>query len=220
MLKANLPHGCSGFEYPEPTATYSEDALLPAGGEYLYDTTLNVTWLRNANANGGMNWDSATTWAANLTTGSGNTAIDDWRLPTMAANPDPRSSFNGSTASGSNVPGSSSEMASLFFDTLGNISMVNTSGYSMGFQSLNTGSFENMKYDAYWLGTEYAPTPFAAWSFFTSYGSQGLSTKEQPFYAMAVRTGDVLTPVPEPETYAMLLAGLALMGGIARRRNR
>lgn len=28
----------------------------------------------------------------------------------------------------------------------------------------------------------------------------------------------VTTPVPEPETYAMLLAGLAVMGGIARRR--
>ncbi|OQW86011.1 MAG: hypothetical protein BWK72_19385 [Rhodoferax ferrireducens] len=28
-----------------------------------------------------------------------------------------------------------------------------------------------------------------------------------------------VTPVPEPESYAMLLAGLALMGGIARRRS-
>lgn len=28
----------------------------------------------------------------------------------------------------------------------------------------------------------------------------------------------VLTPVPEPETYAMLLAGLAMLGGVARRR--
>ena len=27
-----------------------------------------------------------------------------------------------------------------------------------------------------------------------------------------------VTAVPEPETYAMLLAGLGLMGGIARRR--
>ncbi|NGZ86072.1 PEP-CTERM sorting domain-containing protein [Duganella aceris] len=29
---------------------------------------------------------------------------------------------------------------------------------------------------------------------------------------------DGVTPVPEPETYAMLLAGLALVGGVARRR--
>lgn len=31
-------------------------------------------------------------------------------------------------------------------------------------------------------------------------------------------TGSTVTPVPEPETYAMLLGGLALLGAIARRR--
>jgi hypothetical protein len=36
---------------------------------------------------------------------------------------------------------------------------------------------------------------------------------------LAVRDGDVaVTPVPEPETYAMMLVGLGLIGGIARRR--
>jgi hypothetical protein len=29
-----------------------------------------------------------------------------------------------------------------------------------------------------------------------------------------------MAPVPEPETYAMLLAGLGLMGGIARRKQK
>jgi hypothetical protein len=33
-----------------------------------------------------------------------------------------------------------------------------------------------------------------------------------------VTTSVAIAPVPEPETYAMLLAGLGLMGGIARRR--
>lgn len=33
-----------------------------------------------------------------------------------------------------------------------------------------------------------------------------------------LRIDEVAAPVPEPETYAMLLAGLGLMGGIARRR--
>ncbi len=32
-------------------------------------------------------------------------------------------------------------------------------------------------------------------------------------------TWDGVTPVPEPESYAMLLGGLALIGGVARRRN-
>ncbi|MBY0558165.1 MAG: CCXG family PEP-CTERM protein, partial [Burkholderiaceae bacterium] len=31
-------------------------------------------------------------------------------------------------------------------------------------------------------------------------------------------TADTLAPVPEPETYAMLLGGLAMLGAVARRR--
>ena len=38
-------------------------------------------------------------------------------------------------------------------------------------------------------------------------------------YLFQVRNG-VITAVPEPETYAMLLAGLGLVGAISRRRNR
>jgi hypothetical protein len=34
----------------------------------------------------------------------------------------------------------------------------------------------------------------------------------------AYSTGSIVSAVPEPETYAMLLAGLGLMGGVARRR--
>ena len=33
-------------------------------------------------------------------------------------------------------------------------------------------------------------------------------------------TNYTVTPVPEPETYAMLLAGLGVMGAIARRRSK
>lgn len=40
-------------------------------------------------------------------------------------------------------------------------------------------------------------------------------------FQFRVNQADVVTtPVPEPETYAMLLAGLGLMGWVARRRNR
>ena len=37
-------------------------------------------------------------------------------------------------------------------------------------------------------------------------------------YNFSVRNGTVIPAVPEPETYAMLLAGLGLMGAVARRR--
>lgn len=45
----------------------------------------------------------------------------------------------------------------------------------------------------------------------STYGDRGAGLAEMQVYGVAA-------PVPEAETYAMLLAGLALMGGIARRR--
>jgi hypothetical protein len=42
--------------------------------------------------------------------------------------------------------------------------------------------------------------------------NQVLEPKSSGYYAMAV------TSVPEPETYAMLMAGLGLVGFMARRR--
>lgn len=197
-------------------------AATDVSAVYLYDTTLGVTWLRNANVNGGMNWANANAWAANLTTGSGAAAISGWRLPTMSvANPDQGYSYDGSTAAGDNVPGSSSEMASLFFNTLGNKSSVDTSNnIQAGYGLTNTGSFQNMQSFVYWLGTENASNLNYAWYFDTAYGAQSSRLKNTYFYALAVHTGDVMAPVPEPETYAMLLLGLGVVGAISRRRSR
>ena len=187
---------------------------------YLYDTTLNVTWLRNANVAGQMDWNTANTWATNLVTGSGAAAISDWRLPSMT---DPNAVFswsNGGTTGGYNVPANSSEMASLFFNTLGNRSHVDTNGVPQtGWGLTNTGSFQNLQNFAYWLGTE--GLWGSAWNFYTSDGIQDYFAKPNQLDAMAVRNGDVgspVSPVPEPETYAMLLAGLGLLGTVTRRR--
>ena len=38
------------------------------------------------------------------------------------------------------------------------------------------------------------------------------------FAAYSINSAAVATPVPEPETYAMLLAGLGIVGFVARRR--
>ncbi len=55
------------------------------------------------------------------------------------------------------------------------------------------------------------------------FDNNGASVAGFTEYGVWTLQGDVLkfsvAAVPEPETYAMLLAGLALMGGIARRRN-
>jgi hypothetical protein len=196
-------------------------AATDVSAVYLYDATLNLTWLRNANVNGAMNWATATAWADNLSTGSGATAIDNWRLPTIA---DPAASCSYSysgTNCGNNPDTSNSEMASLFYNTLGNKALYNTSGQAQaGYGLTNAGSFQNMQSGDYWLGTEYAPTPTNAWNFSTGYGQQDAYGKDYQLYALAVHTGDVMAPVPEPETYAMLLLGLGVVGAVSRRRSR
>ena len=76
-----------------------------------------------------------------------------------------------------------------------------------------------MQSNVYWSGTAYAPDPaINAWNFNTNNGNQNINNQNNEFYAWAVRPGDVAAPIPEPETYALFLAGLGLLGVVARRR--
>lgn len=192
-----------------------EVAATSDAAVYLYDTTLNVTWLRDANVNinngngGRMNWYSAMSWADNLVTGSGDTAISDWRLPAMTNVYAECPTGNQGTMCYLNT----SEMSSLFISELGNP--------AKGLSPVNTGSFQNLRAGPYWLidsGTFNTDieNPTGAWSSYNG-SNGGLGKSNTNLYAMAVHDGDV-APVPEPETYAMLLAGLGLMGAVVRRR--
>lgn len=90
----------------------------------------------------------------------------------------------------------------------------------VGYGISNAAMFQNLQNTQYWYGTEGGS---GAWYLSTYYGIQGSEVKSYPGYAMAVHSGDVGTVVanvPEPETYAMLLAGLGLIGAIGRRRSR
>ena len=90
----------------------------------------------------------------------------------------------------------------------------------VGYGISNAAMFQNLQNTQYWYGTE---SGSGAWNLSTYYGIQGSEVKSYPGYAMAVHSGDVGTVVanvPEPETYAMLLAGLGLIGAIGRRRSR
>ncbi|MBL8490222.1 MAG: PEP-CTERM sorting domain-containing protein, partial [Rhodocyclaceae bacterium] len=81
----------------------------------------------------------------------------------------------------------------------------------------DVGPVKNLKSSyGYWSGSAYARNPAVyAWHFDTDYGYQYVSYDAS--YAWAVRPGDVAA-VPEPETYAMFLAGLAVLGRAMRRR--
>ena len=54
---------------------------------------------------------------------------------------------------------------------------------------------------------------------YVGFDVKGNGTFDNYVFAMSFTPGSVgLAPIPEPETYAMMLAGLALVGAVARRR--
>ena len=190
-----------------------------ASAVFLYDTALNVTWLRDANNNG--QWGAANTWASGLNVGG----FTGWRLPTMVDTGAPGCDYSnaGGTDCGYNVQTATSEMAHLYYVTLGNLAYCPpgdancTGGPQAGFGLSNTGDFQNMQSSGYWSGLEFAPSTSGAWDFHASDGIQSLFDKSGALYALAVRPGDVVAAVPEPESLALVLVGLAA-AGVARRR--
>lgn len=226
----------------------AQAALFDRGGGLIYDDVLNVTWLSDANygagstyddnENGGgtiidgrMTWANANAWAANLSFTSGVNVFDNWRLPTVVdtGTPNCNGAYSGTdcgwnvqTVSGGTVY---SELAYMYYINLGNqaaynISGIPQSGYGLVNDPVNPNDeslFSNLKSAVYWTGTEFVAPTIYALGFDTSNGYQYNYDKNSDFYAWAVHTGDV-GAVPEPGTYAMLMAGLGLLGAVARRR--
>lgn len=219
------------------------------GGQAYYDTGLNVTLLANANlaatntfgvsgvqTDGSMNWTTAQSW-----TGAMNTAnylgYSDWRLPTV--NPVSGTFFNytfaysGTTDKGYNISAPSSpyagshgsELSYLFYNSLANLGARDLNGASRGCEAnvngclANAGPFQNLMPDTYWTGSAYLPVATNTWYFDMSTGYQDATWEGIKYYALAVRSGDVAA-VPEASTYAMMLAGLGLVGLAVRRRKR
>ena len=232
-----LPHLIAACLIASGLSGAAQAALVDRGGGLIYDSDLDVTWLADANyartsgydADGMMTWSQATTWAANLSYFDSvrNVTYDDWRLPTTTDTGTAGCNWAYSgTDCGYNVNPASSEMAHLYFVELGNLSYYTTTGANSGAYAGganpnstldNTGPFTNFQSGYYWSGTEYAPYPSFAWYFFPNDGFQGYNYKAVGFYSLAVRPGDV-PAVPEAGTYALMLAGLGLVGWRARRR--
>lgn len=179
------------------------------GGLAVYDTDLNITWLANANVNSARDWAAANTWAAGLTVGG----LSGWRLP-ISLQVDAACDAQGvNYSAGHNCTGS--EMGHLFYNELGGVADQSINAT----HNVNYGLFQNFQDYYYWSATQNANDVNLAWNFIFLGGTQHASYlagyKLDTMYALAVHPGDVAA-VPEPQTWAMLLAGLALVGAATR----
>ena len=177
-----------------------------SGGQYLliYDTELDITWLDFTKLP--HIWNVQIAWAEDLLVEINGQTYDNWRLPhIMPVNGltyDYNRADDGSTdfgfnmsAPGSAYPGSiGSEMAHLYYYSLGNLSPSYPDGTpgQPGYGLLNTGPFENLQARDYWSSTVYSPIPGNVWDFDLGSGWQGYDGSNGPHYVIAVRDGDVM----------------------------
>ena len=206
--------------------------------EAYYDTALDITWLADANYGYGSSYDSATgqtdgkmiwvdanTWA----TGLNFNGITGWRLPMMTDTGSLGCDFAYTgTDCGYNVDPTTSEMAHMYYITLGDKAQYDTAGNPQaGWGLTNTGPFSNIRSDAYyWSAVDYAPYAGYKWVFqFVSglqhYDTQAGGLGPLGLYAWAVHAGDVGgSAVPVPAAVWLFCGGLVSLVGIAKREHR
>ena len=103
-------------------------------------------------------------------------------------------------------------MGDLFYNQLGGVSSTSIATTHNGYYNL----FTNVQSSVYWSGSEYAPVPDRAWDFGTNYGYQGSTSKDDQYYAWAVRPGDVAA-VPVPGAFWLFGSAMVGLMGLKRR---
>ena len=204
--------------------------------EAYYDTKLNITWLSNTNIGAGtiiddgvdssdglMTWSNANAWAASLNING----ITNWRLPNIidTANPGCDGSYSGADC-GYNVDTASSEMAHLFYTTLGNNARYDIYGtrrpsseYGVTWGLVNSGPFNSLRLGDYWSSTEYILDANYSWLFSFSNGSQQNVLKAAAFLPWAVHAGDVgIQTIPIPAVSWLFGSGLVGLWSVLSRK--
>lgn len=201
-----------------------------------YDTSLNVTWLADAFADGPppghlpgrpiLFLSEAETWAATLNV----FGVTGWRLPKAIDDPKatgigtrscPPETLDGTSHGlcGYNSDPTQSELVHMYYVTLGNKAPLGPDGTPQAGAGLtNTGPFEQLLPKAYWTNTQHNPGDFV-WTFRMDIGQQNVSDPVGGLSlgTWAVHDGDIAA-VPEPESLAMIGAGMLTLLALRRRR--
>jgi hypothetical protein len=210
-------------------ATAAQAALLgrdlngsPGTFEAYYDDQLNITWVKDASlcvtlgncvnqddsiVTGGMTWDDANTWAANLVYGG----YSDWRLATINLTSPTTTAHDCSDQDAAACKASGNELGYMYYINLGG----NFGDDKTGNQTVGSVTLEHIQ-PFYWSGTEFDSV--FAWFFLFFNGGEGDFVQMVPLAAWAVRSGDVAAA---PEPASLLLIGAGMLGlGWSRRRGR
>lgn len=214
--------------------------LTPSGTDYqaYYDDVLNITWIGNTNLaesntfgvlgivpDGRMTWDQANEWIVGMNAVA-YLGKSDWRLPEIV---DTGTTgcvdfvYSG-TDCGMNVDVATSELAHLYYSTLGNQAVYDNTqtlracaSEGPNFCLTNLGPFANLGRNDYWSSTEYLVDPpyNSAWFFSFHDGGQVYRGKGEVMLSWAVRSGDFsVVPIPA----AIWLFGSALGAVVTLRR--
>ncbi|MHB8624112.1 MAG: Lcl domain-containing protein [Sulfuricaulis sp.] len=201
----------------------SQAALISEdGGQLVYDTALNITWLANADlaatntfgisgiaADSKMTWTTAQSWIGAMNADN-YLNYNDWRLPTTLQ-PDASCSTQTSGISyGTGCTGS--EMGQLFYNELGGVAGSDI----LTTHNANLALFNNATSGVYWSGTEFLPAS-QAWNFYFSNGLQLENYESASDYVWAVLPGNAAV-VPLPTAAWLFSSGLIGLIGFARRR--
>jgi hypothetical protein len=199
------------------TFSVTANALfIDAGNGMVYDTDLDVTWLKDANhakssgydTDGLMNWNQAVTWAASLTVGG----VSGWRLPTMTTSSGggPRPNENGQISTG---PTTSNEFGWLWHRLNGGAYITSSTDIT---PFVNLPYQDGVSSEWYWTAEESGAN---AWrmSMNCACWDDGSNKLTAEWYAWAVHDGNVAN-VPEPSTLLLMMTGLMGLGFANRKK--
>ncbi len=223
----------------------TQAALIDMGNGLIYDNTLDISWLKNANlatgnnfgvsgiaTDGTMSWNVAFDWINALNTNN-YLGYSNWRLPTLTpvngVNFEYTVSYDGSTDRGFNNYSTSNELSNLYYSSLGNLGLCTTNNATGSYPDnceqtpggawglKNTGPFQNMMSFRYWTDTENNLNTTRAFDMDFTFGQTGTGGKDGNKYVWAVLDGNPLA-VPLPTAFWLFSSGLLGLIGVSRRQ--